>query len=721
MTNKFSFLQPWQAIVRECKALHESFDVVDSREFRASHLPVHASICCWPALPKGYGQLAGKCSIPVPFPADRTLRGYRERMRRIREALELFNVLAAVNRPAFLQLLAECVIVADNFADLFTPDFIFVHPVWECYLVGTLSSQDVVAAGKGCTTWGELFGCYEDPVQYSEEFCIAMDKLEKMRREVDVVLSDFMGKQTTVEWGDPRNSIEWTAEHVMMPTKGTQIVSVSSFPRQINKILRTEVPVVVQLCAVSDPAKMCEQLALNSTPQNVETMQPQFSAPGGWQLTAALSRMNLASLRLNLDEIVASASGEACENAGSLLSTMLCGRSVCTKEHCVPLLQRQGAIQDLQVTFSRDSIAGPAGFCSALVEASSIPKLTLTLGTLGDEVWWLNQVRWGWLAYALWGSTSHSSIEEVTITNIHLSNATVTSVATTLSNCYPPTSLETTESSEFGFVEVQKGTKVRPCRLETNDCIVLSRDIRCRARYDPAGMKQQAEILVPGCGVCTLQLWDDMNSFVPDYVIHQHNDNRLIGIRSLTMEFFEVENPTVIPNLLSLIGNNLRSLRMGMFWTGRRRMISLDDIAAACPHLNELHLTDFDVQLFKGGEIRNWGLKKLVIQNFEETVGLSDCLSDPTCRLSRELEELEISISRTSGVRSAYIDKLTSHNGDYLAVMQEKLSLESKMAMISVVDGSDELKAIKRLNETLMGFSFAFAATPKQRIVRVIS
>ncbi|KAK1943403.1 hypothetical protein P3T76_004799 [Phytophthora citrophthora] len=719
MTDKFSFLQPWQAVIRECKVLHDSFDVVDSREFRASQLPIHASICCWPALPNGYEQLAGRCSIPVPFPAELTLRGNRERMRQIREALELFNVLAVVNRPAFLHFLAECIVVADNFADLFTPDFIFVHPVWECYLVGTLRSEDV-EQGTGCVTWGELFGCDEDPVQYSEEFCVAMDKLEKMRYEVNGVLSDFMGRQATVEWGNPRNSIEWTAEHVMMPTKGTQISSVDSFPRQFDALLRTEVPVVVQLCAVLDATKMCEELELNSTLQSVETMQPNFSAPGGWQLAAALSCMNLASLRLNLDEIVASASGEACVNAGSLLSTMLCGRSVCTEEHSVPLLQRQGAIHDLQVTFARDSIAGPAGFCSALGEASSNPKLTLNMGALGDQAWWLNQVRWGWLAYALWGSTSHSSIEETRITNIHLSNATVSSVTAALSNSYPPTSLETTESSEFGFVDVEKETKVRPCGLETSDYITVSRDIRCRARYDP-GMKQQAEIIVPGYGVCTLQLGDDTNSFIPDYTRPQNKNNRSTGVHSLTMEFFEVETPALIPTLLSSIGYNLRSLRMGMFWTNRRRSVSLDDIAAACPSLNELYLTGFDVRLSKGKELLNWGLKKLVIQSFEEVVGLSDCLSDTSCRLSRELEELEISIPRTNSVGSAYIDTLASHNGDYLAVMQERLPLESKTAMISVVDGSDENHAIHRLNETLMGFSFAFAATPKQRIVRVIS
>ncbi|OWY91412.1 hypothetical protein PHMEG_00040017 [Phytophthora megakarya] len=109
-------------------------------------------------MPKGYEQLAGRCWIPVPFPADVVLRRDRKKLQRIHEALELFNTLATVNRRAFLHLLVEFVVVADHFDDIFTPDMIFVSSVWECYLVGRLDSEEVV------TRWGELFGCGEDPM-----------------------------------------------------------------------------------------------------------------------------------------------------------------------------------------------------------------------------------------------------------------------------------------------------------------------------------------------------------------------------------------------------------------------------------------------------------------------------------------------------------------------------------------------------------------------------
>ncbi|KAE8996398.1 hypothetical protein PR002_g19334 [Phytophthora rubi] len=331
MEDKWAFLQPWQEILHECKTLHDSLDVVDSREFRASHLPVRASLRCWPSLPKGYEQLAGRCVLPIPFPAS---RHDGEKLQRIREAMELFNVLATVSRPAFVQLLADCVVVADNFDDLLTPDFLFVFPVWECYLVGTVGSEDVVAEGS-TVSWGALFGCPDDPREYSTEFCAAMETLEEMRRQVTEALCDFMGRQATPEWGEGCSEIEWTAEHVAVPTKGVQDaatsigaeLSVDSFSRKLGSLFDVDVPAVVQLCAVSDCTKMLktwEDLAPSSEILSVETMKPNFSAPGGANVATALSRMNLTALRLSLDEIVDSvATSEAASSAGFLLSTLL--------------------------------------------------------------------------------------------------------------------------------------------------------------------------------------------------------------------------------------------------------------------------------------------------------------------------------------------------------------------------------------------------------------
>ncbi|GMF39650.1 unnamed protein product [Phytophthora fragariaefolia] len=340
MEQKWSFLVPWREILRECKIRHDGLDVVHSRDFRASNLPVHASLRCWPSLPQGYDQLVSRCSIPVPFPADDASRRDGEKLQRVREAVELFNVLATVSRPAFVQLLGEFVAVVDVVDDLFTPDFMFVFPVWECYLVGTVGSEDPVTDGS-TVSWGALFGCPHDPRQYSSAFCAAMDKLEEMRHHVTGGLCDFMGRQATAEWSDGCNVVEWTAEHVAVPTRGVQEAansettrsSVGSFSRQLGDLLSANVPAVVQLCAVSDSTRMLkrwERSPPNSEPMSVETMKPRFAALGVANLTAALSHMNMMALRLSLDEIVDSVgSSDATSSAGLLLSTLVCAQPVC--------------------------------------------------------------------------------------------------------------------------------------------------------------------------------------------------------------------------------------------------------------------------------------------------------------------------------------------------------------------------------------------------------
>ncbi|KAL4139121.1 hypothetical protein PRIC2_002619 [Phytophthora ramorum] len=738
MDDKWAFLRPWRQMLQECKTLHDSLDSSNSRDFRASNLPVHASVRCWPSLPKGYQALGGRCSIPIPFPANAAIRRDRVKVQGIREAVEIFNVLATVSRAAFLELVAEFVVVADNFDDLFTPDYIFVFPVWECYLVGTLGSEDIVA-NEAAVTWGTLFGCPDDPMEYSTEFRGAMDALEIMRKQVTGALCDFMGRRAKAEWGDASSVIEWTAEHAAIPTKGAQVheenkcesdlSTVDSFSHQLRKLFEIKVPSVVQLCAVGDSAKMLrtwEQTPPNLAPQTVEALKPMFSASGSAELTNALAYMNLKTFRLYLDEAMdLMQPGEALTDAGFMLSTLVYGQSTCkpTGDKRSPI-HRNGGIGDLQVTFAGHSTCRPAGICSAIAESSSVEELTLRMGTIGDRNPSLNHNRWGWLAYALWSSASNSSIQSAKITNIHLARSTIGSVAAALARNFPPTQRLQYQQPVYGYIDIQEGTELRPIGVETVDTtmLVMSRSCRCRARCDESDANGEAEVVVPGYGLCQLKPGDEANKFVPDEpVISRFQGGQSSGLRSLSLEFFEIENHTLVPNLLESIGKNLRSLSLGMFWTGRRRHIMLDDVAAACPHLEELCLANFEVIISSTEELHNWGVRKLSIQSTEEVVGLTDCLSDPTHRISRELAELEMTFPRSMRDATRYADALTSRNGDYLAVTKEKLPLKSKAGIISVVEGkhTNQAEAVHRLNEIIMGFIIAFAATPKRRSVRV--
>ncbi|KAE9335862.1 hypothetical protein PF008_g13292 [Phytophthora fragariae] len=350
-----------------------------------------------------------------------------------------------------------------------------------------------------------------------------------------------------------------------------------------------------------------------------------------------------------------------------------------------------------------------------MTESVSIQKLTLNMGTLGDRIWWLNQVRWGWLAYALWSNASSASAQSVRLTNIHLTASAVASVATAIANCYPPSILEqsTPGHSTYGFIDVKEGTKLRPRVLDGRDAdnnVVLSRGFRCRARYDPTEMGDQAEVIVPGYGVCDLDLGDATHRFIPsDRQGHQSH-----ALQSLSLEFFQIEDPSLVPDLLNLIGGSLCSLRMGMFWRGRRRCIALDTVAVACPRLEELHLTDFDVVLSSHRELDNWGLRKLTIHGSDTVTGLADRLRDPACRMSYQLEVLEIAVPRSVQRRTAYADAFTSLNDDYLAAAKEWFPSRSKAAVISVVDEAcDNARAVHRLNESMMGLHFRVRSNAK--------
>ncbi|OWZ08917.1 hypothetical protein PHMEG_00018472 [Phytophthora megakarya] len=110
---------------------------------------------------------------------------------------------------------------------------------------------------------------------------------------------------------------------------------------------------------------------------------------------------------------------------------------------------------------------------------------------------------------------------------------------------------------------------------------------------------------------------------------------------------------------------------------------------------------------------------EVVVRGGEEVMRLTECLSDSANRISFELEELEIRIPRPNHITEAYLDALTTCNGEYIAVVEKELPLKCKAAVVSVVECGDceslssrNSNPIHHLNETLMGIIFSFAATP---------
>ncbi|POM74258.1 Hypothetical protein PHPALM_8821 [Phytophthora palmivora] len=148
------------------------------------------------------------CMLVVNFPADEERRNNIELLQTVREAIEIFNMLAAVDKTAFVTLLPEFTDVVREIWDISDGPRL-IRLVWDCTLVGQLSPSDPVAS-KHSVTWGELFGCPNDPWEYSEKFRDAMHRLEAM------------GLEDIGDWWGVLESIEYSAKDDGVPINGEQ-------------------------------------------------------------------------------------------------------------------------------------------------------------------------------------------------------------------------------------------------------------------------------------------------------------------------------------------------------------------------------------------------------------------------------------------------------------------------------------------------------------------
>lgn len=339
---------------------------------------------------------------------------------------------------------------------------------------------------------------------------------------------------------------------------------------------------------------------------------------------------------------------------------------------------------------------------------------------------------WSWLVYAFWGGASISSVQKLTISRINLTEEHVLAVAHVLISNFPnPTALRPgtfLSATNHGYVDVKKGTKVRPNGYESagDATLVLSQDYNFRANCDGSHVNDVAKVVVPGYGVCELDLREGVTEFVQDSCI---NPGIRCGIRSLSLTLTDVENDGVVSSLFGLIGKGLHTLSLDFkCLVDRQFELDLNDMAAACPDLKELTLRDWNVTLGYDTEaLRSWGIKKLAIRGSEIVENLVEHMSDPANRMSRELVELEVSPNRIYRQHQLiiftddYVDSLNALDKVPLPVQKKKLAKSSRCAMISVVSNrASNLRAAQYLDSSILSIIFAFAATPECRSVKAV-
>lgn len=151
-------LMDWVALVPWIEAL------CGSLSFRELQIPcLHADFKCWPFQWIGEWdeneEPAAIGSIFLVFSADPTNReNNRERLQRVREAIEILNMLAMVNNRAFIQIASRFMTVEEENDDNNGAPRL-VCPMWKCRLVGGIPVESPLPPSRrsrGPSCWAFL-------------------------------------------------------------------------------------------------------------------------------------------------------------------------------------------------------------------------------------------------------------------------------------------------------------------------------------------------------------------------------------------------------------------------------------------------------------------------------------------------------------------------------------------------------------------------------------
>ncbi|KAE8976877.1 hypothetical protein PF011_g23878 [Phytophthora fragariae] len=365
--------------------------------------------------------------------------------------------------------------------------------------------------------------------------------------------------------GEIDSSLNWYLQHEAVPMNGIQETKSYSaskstreeLSRKLGELFGLDVPPMVHVCAVQESApvvKYWRQLDTDVVSLDAIEIYPTFVGSGVPELTAALARTRTVTLQLSLrdEQIPQPKQGLSIVNAGFMLSSVFCGRSICkpyNPHSNIATTQQVEGVTDLELRLSLEQGTPFGGICSALAESTSITELAVRLGVEDDE---LGLSHWAWLAYACWGHPTAKGFDRsVSVSPISLSAQDVSIVQQVLKNCYPQPVEERGVNPQYGFVRIRAGSELRPCGLgnEDNTTLILERDCRFRALYDPIGMQNYAEVVIPGYGLCQVDLVDGVNVFARDTA--EMLDDRTKARGSLRLNFHSVESGRVVTDLLA--------------------------------------------------------------------------------------------------------------------------------------------------------------------------
>ncbi|KAE9019266.1 hypothetical protein PF007_g7276 [Phytophthora fragariae] len=394
----------------------------------------------------------------LAIPADAATRGDRQHLQRVREAIDLFQVLALVNSAAFADL------IFDFYDGVSGPNCV-IRLEWRLFLIGSIAPDDP-AATKPTVTWGELLGFPGNPWDISSDFCDAMRRVKDMARPTS---GEEVGLSNNIFWYVTCDGISVRGEQD--PPQDKRYTSLLEFSRRVGNCIEMEAPPVVQVGVVGDGS----ELVVAAWGQDAKVTQLEnailecaiYSAPVIAQVTAALARCDINELTIGLGDAAADDQPNVLgiAGAGYLFSTILCKnpplyRLQNPNQELVRFFSRRTKLDHVTVIYESGSTMRFGGIYSALAEAPPVQEIVVEYDSERAEDRYNlppSQTHWVWLAYAFWSKTSHFSAQILRISYISLTENDVAAVRRVLENSYPQPARQRdrTQAPKYGFISAQ--------------------------------------------------------------------------------------------------------------------------------------------------------------------------------------------------------------------------------------------------------------------------
>ncbi|OWZ16751.1 hypothetical protein PHMEG_0009404 [Phytophthora megakarya] len=457
--------------------------------------------------------------------------------------------------------------------------------------------------------------------------------------------------------------------------------------------------------------------------------------------------------------------GEMQECVGRFLRTVLCGAG----QRGETFVDGKSDVTALSVGCQDCDERQFAALCSALAFATVTKHLRLYgVFSMSDSAE-LRRWKWQWLTYALFRTTTESTITRALITAAQLTREDTLAIAVASHSNSPPSAAlnEATlggnmlnihewrrdnigyflEGTELALYDQKQERSEDEGKLSS---FVLEQDSWLHIVNNDGN---HLDVVLPGFGIARA----DKLSAQQIEPHQQPQDDSSLGLKALILALglhFGDDGGKVLADFLNLIGTSLQSLSL---YSVGSYPLSMASITQACPQLTDLFLegiqlanpSDFCLEAEQtNSKLSCLGLVNVFTSN-EQITHLAETIAAPASDMAQHLSELGLSGSEQScpideanvqaflamlqtnrklsylslgmspALQATYSEQLQQHHGEPLPVVKTKLPIAAKTAFLSVARGHESNFAINSLDDRVLSLILAFAATCATRSIAI--